>query len=337
MSRESEVASRKRKAAPASSTSPPVKKPKKITGPPPRSQPFIRRHELSKNPPMSMYWGAADQYHLKPLFESNGDVFKKLPKLAKKHPYFPDLITDRLHADRQKPVDGFDTTKKHFDAAHAKVERAVEITEEQATRMAHVGRMPVEEAQACHKWVGQVGTMTDIGYHGRMKNYDAFQDALKKVSDLAKKAEKTVEEVKEHAKKWTMEFIAQRKAWDEEEVEYEDAEEEVFEDEGESFADKMEEMRARVMIDRGFSCRCCQLSNGVFFPSSFQRPRFISGSFVQSQVVNHPHTTAMSLLIIHMSLVIACRVALLKVLVLRPHVLPNLPARGTLQLYLPHI
>ena len=124
--------------------------------------------------------------------------------------------------------------------------------EQHATRMAHLGRMLVEEAQACHKWVGQVGTMTDVGYHGRMKNYDAFQEAMKKVKDLAKKAQKTAEEVKEPTKKWTVEFIAQRRAWNEEEVEYENAEEEVFDDEDASSIEDWEEMEARIMIDRGF-------------------------------------------------------------------------------------
>lgn len=144
-------------------------------------------------------------------------------------------MTDSLPTDNRpyrKPLNGFDATKKHFEAAYAKWERAVQIMVHEGSRMAVLGGMLVEEAQACHKWVGQVGTKTAVGYDGRMKNYDAFKDALQKVKNLVMKAPKTVEEVDEPTKKWTVEFICQRRAWDEEEEDADNAEEEVFDESG---------------------------------------------------------------------------------------------------------
>lgn len=129
--------------------------------------------------------------------------------------------------DGPMAINGFDATKKHFCAHQVKFERAAEIMVEEIERTHHFGHKLIEEAQASHKWVGQVGTHTDEGYHGRMKNFDAFKEALQKLLKLIKTVEKTVKDVKEPTEKWTVEFIAQRRAWDEEEEEATDAEEEV--------------------------------------------------------------------------------------------------------------
>ncbi|KAK3950867.1 hypothetical protein QBC32DRAFT_6428 [Pseudoneurospora amorphoporcata] len=235
--RQSDVASRKRKSTPASSASAPSKKPKRITGPPPRSRPFKRPYELSKDRPMSSYRGDANLLFLHP---PPFIVLDKLPKLK-----------GRPMADEPIAVNGFDAMKKHFYAAQAKWERTVEIMEEAGRRMVYYGRMLHQEAEASHKWVGQVGKLTWEGHPGRMKNYDAFKEALQKVHKMIKKAEKTVEEVKEPTKKWTVEFIAQRRAWDEEEEEADDAEDESFHDSNDDFSEEMEVMRSRCLMDAG--------------------------------------------------------------------------------------
>lgn len=211
MPRQSEVASRKRKAAPASTASAPAKKPKKITGPPPRSRPFRRPFRLGEDYPMGRYRVAASLLYPQPILKRLRacKIFDKLPKLKGRKDTWDD--------DEPIAVNGFDATKRHFFAAQAKWERAVEIMEEEGRRMFSLGHTLIEEAQASHKWVGQVGTVTEQGYHGRMKNFDAFKKALMDVSRMGKKAEQTVEDVKEPTKKWTVEFIAQRRAWDEEE------------------------------------------------------------------------------------------------------------------------
>ncbi|KAJ4404453.1 hypothetical protein N0V85_004873 [Neurospora sp. IMI 360204] len=160
----------KRKSAPASSASAPSKKPKKITGPPPRSRPFKRPYRLSKDRPMSWYRGDANRLVPQPIFSGAFIIFNTLPKLK-----------PRPMADEPIAVNGFDATKKHFFAAQAKWERAAEIMQEEGQRMVRYGDMLREEAEASHKWVGQVGKLTWEGHHGRMKSYDAFKEALQKV------------------------------------------------------------------------------------------------------------------------------------------------------------
>ncbi|EAA34349.1 hypothetical protein GE21DRAFT_3597 [Neurospora crassa] len=177
------------------------KKPKKITGPPPHSEPFKRPYHVSKDRPMSWYRGDANRIFLWSPFSKAFPLLllDKLPKLQ------PRPISDD---DEPIAVNGFDATKKHFYAAQAKWERAVEIMEEEGRRMVYYGRTMHEEAQACHKWVGQVGKMTWEGHHGRMKNYDAFEEALDKVCKMNKKAVETVEEVQESTKKWPVDLYA---------------------------------------------------------------------------------------------------------------------------------
>ncbi|EGO56198.1 hypothetical protein NEUTE1DRAFT_122790 [Neurospora tetrasperma FGSC 2508] len=190
--------SRQELAAPSSAPAPAPapskkKKPKKITGPPPRSRPFKRPYHLSKDRPMSWYRSDANRLSLwSPLCEAF-PILDKLPKLQQR-PYGDD--------DEPIAVNGFDATKKHFYAAQARWERAMEIMEEEGRRMVYHGETMREEAQACHKWVGQVGKLTWEGHHGRMKNYDAFQEALDKVCKMNKKAVETVKEVQEPTKKW---------------------------------------------------------------------------------------------------------------------------------------
>ncbi|KAL0471120.1 hypothetical protein QR685DRAFT_525539 [Neurospora intermedia] len=168
---------------------------------------------------MSWYRSDANRLFLNSPFN---EVFPlhlldKLPKLQQRSP---------LRDDEPMAVNDFDATKKDFFAAQARRERAVEIMEEEGRRMVYYGETMREEAEACHKWVGQVGKMTCEGHHGRMKNYDAFEEALDKVRKMGRKAVKTVNEVQEPTKKWPVEFICQRRAWEKEEEDPTDGDEE---------------------------------------------------------------------------------------------------------------
>ncbi|KAK3493393.1 hypothetical protein B0T13DRAFT_476491 [Neurospora crassa] len=86
------------------------KKPKKITGPPPRSKPFKRPYHVSKDRPMFWYRGDANRLFFGSPFSKAFPLLllDKLPKLQ------PRPISDD---DEPIAVNGSDATKKHFYAA----------------------------------------------------------------------------------------------------------------------------------------------------------------------------------------------------------------------------
>lgn len=101
--------------------------------------------------------------------------------------------------------------------AHTRWEVAVEKMEEEADKMVNFGHMLLDEAHACHRWVGQVGTQK-WSENGRIKSYEAFVNWLKKVQEMAKKAEELVKTLEEDAKKKTSEFTQMRRMLGEEEI-----------------------------------------------------------------------------------------------------------------------
>ncbi|KAH7636101.1 hypothetical protein B0T09DRAFT_391055 [Sordaria sp. MPI-SDFR-AT-0083] len=139
-----------------------------------------------------------------------------LSKLRPHDPYGLEPTFDLL-GRRPSARNGHDAVKKHFDVAHVKWEISVSKMASEVENMVKYGIMLRDEAHASHKWVGQTGTQT-WGEDGSMKNYGAFMASLKKVKEMARKAEELVKAVEGDAKRWSMGSAKKRRDWDEVEI-----------------------------------------------------------------------------------------------------------------------
>ncbi|KAK3396941.1 hypothetical protein B0T20DRAFT_440334 [Sordaria brevicollis] len=211
-------------AAPsAPSPEPRGRKRKAPTGPPPPSRPFKRQQHVSpaRTPAQVRVVVKGEAFHRMIGLPKNlrTNYCDSLPKLRRDYPYLPDPKLPAWDFEWKPGMaqNGYDAVKKHFDVAHVKWEMSVAEMSSRAAEMVKYGTMLRDEAHACHRWVGQVGTQT-WGEEGRMKNYDAFNKALEQVKEMAKKAEELVKLVEGDAKRWSMEFAKKRRDWDEEEI-----------------------------------------------------------------------------------------------------------------------
>ena len=165
----------------------------------------------------------------------------KLPSLAQNRPYLRSAYTKGPYV----PLNGFDATKQHFYATYAKWERVRSLLMGESLELYHLGRMLVDEAEACHKWVGQNGKRTMDGFHGRMENYDEFKEAVEMIRDFIGNGNRTDERFRRSSRRWINEFVTLRKDWNEEEKDPgddEDEEEDVEEDDEESEEELEEEL-----------------------------------------------------------------------------------------------
>ncbi|KAK1775493.1 hypothetical protein QBC45DRAFT_473623 [Copromyces sp. CBS 386.78] len=203
-------------AAPAPAPAP-SKKRKAPTGPPPPSRPFKRHQHLSpaRTPAEVRRLAKVEDWDLAFGFPGGRKPYT-LPKLRQPIFYPPDPQCGSASTPSQAQ-NGYDAVKKHFDMAHARWEISVSKMADDATKMFKYGIMLRDEAHASHRWVGQIGTQT-WGEDGRMKNYDAFVDAVKKVEEMAKKARELVKQVEGDVRRFSMEFAKKRRDWGEEEI-----------------------------------------------------------------------------------------------------------------------
>ncbi|KAK3950868.1 hypothetical protein QBC32DRAFT_375387 [Pseudoneurospora amorphoporcata] len=203
-------------AAPAPAPAP-SKKRKAPTGPPLPSRPFKRHQHLSpaRTPAEVRRLAQAEDWALTLGFPGGRKPYT-LPKLRQPFPYMPDPQCGSALTPSQAQ-NGYDAVKKHFDMAHARWEISVSKMASDATKMYQYGIMLRDEAHASHRWVRQIGTQT-WGEDGRMKNYDAFVDAVKKVEEMAEKARELVKRVEGDVRRFSMEFAKKRRDWEEEEI-----------------------------------------------------------------------------------------------------------------------
>lgn len=201
-------------SAPAPAAAPSRKR-KAPTGPPPPSRPFKRRQPLSpaRTPAQVRLVVKGEEFDRMIGFTGRKPYI--LPKLRPHDPYGLKPTFDLL-GRRPSARNGHDAVK-HFDVAYVKWEISVSKMASEVENMVKYGIMLRDEAHASHKWVGQTGTQT-WGEDGSMKNYGAFMASLKKVKEMARKAEELVKAVEGDAKRWSMGSAKKRRDWDEVEI-----------------------------------------------------------------------------------------------------------------------